>query len=496
MCRTQPAPILIDYLPNLGTTLCNYRAGYRRHGNRDMVFMIAWLARAGTAAIAATAVAPAWAATGIVELAPLDPANAGDTAWMLTAAALVMLFALPGVLLLQAGRGTGHAAQSVFLHGGAIAALVSLLWVVVGYTLAFGDASGGVIGSGNAWMMIALGNVRFGTAVPESAFVLFQIAGAMLAAMLVAGAWAGRARFGWALAFGGLWSLIVYAPVAHWIWGGGWLSGFGVLDFAGGIALHFCAGVSALVAALMLGRRTGWPGAAVAAHNPLMAMAGAAMLFMGNFALTGGWLLAATDDASSAIINAHVAACVSALVWLLIEKLRTGQVSVIGLASGLIAGVAAIAPAAGLVSPGAAILIGLLAAPACYFALRFVTDTLAIDDSGNVFALHGVGGLVGALLVALFVSASFGGVGYREGGGFGGQLLAQLIGLGAVGMWSILGTLIVGYGVAMAIPMRVSPEDEAGRLDRAMLDEPHPASVYPQAPVSAPATPVDPTPQA
>lgn len=428
--------------------------------------MMARLARIAPLFVA-TAAAPAWAAPGGIDLAAIDPANAGDTAFVLIAAALVMLLALPGILLMQAARGTARTSQTVFLQGAAIASLVSLLWIVVGYTLAFGDPSGGVIGGGNAWMLIELGNVRFGTAIPESAFVVFQIAGAMLAAILVAGAWAGRARFGWALAFGGLWSLIVYAPVAHWVWGGGWLFGFGLLDFAGGIALHFCAGISALVAAMIVGRRTGWTGAAIAPHNPQLLLAGAAMLFVGNFALAGGWTLAATDDASSAIINAHVAACVSGLAWLLIEKLRTGHVTALGLVSGLTAGIAAIAPAAGLVSPGAAILIGLLAAPACYFTLRFVTNTLAIDDSNHVFALHGVGGLVGGLLVAVFTGAGFGGIGYPDGGGFGGQLLAQLIGLGAVAMWSILGTLIIGYGIAMAIPMRVSLAEEAEGLDGA-----------------------------
>ncbi|MCG6120837.1 MAG: ammonium transporter, partial [Blastomonas sp.] len=423
--------------------------------------MIATLARSATVSIALLA-APAWAAPGQIDVAAIDPASAGDTAFVLIAAALVMLLALPGVLLMQVGRGTARAAQATFVQGAAIAALVSLLWVIVGYTLAFGDTGGGVIGGGNAWMLIALGDVRFGTAIPESTFVIFQIAGAMLAAILVAGAWAGRARFGWTLAFGGLWSLIVYAPIAHWIWGGGWLFGFGVLDFAGGIALHFCAGISALVAALIIGRRTGWTGPGIVPHSPHLVLAGAAMLFVGNFALAGGWTLAATDAASSAIINAHVAACVSALAWLLIEKLRTGQVSAMGLVCGLTAGIAAIAPAAGLVSPGAAILTGLIAAPACYGALQFVTHTLAIDDSNQVFALHGIGGLTGALMVALFMGASFGGVGYPEGGSFGGQLLAQLIGLGAVAMWSILGTLIVGYGVAMAIPMRISKAEELG----------------------------------
>ncbi len=235
-----------------------------------------------------------------------------------------------------------------------------------------------------------------------------------------------------------------------------------MLDYAGGIALHFCAGISALVAALVIGRRTGWPGAAAATHNPVMVLAGGALLFIGNFALTGGWTLAATDDASSAIINAQVAACTSALVWLLIEKLRTRNVTAMGAVSGLVAGLAAIAPASGLVSPGAAILVGVLAAPACYFGLRFVTETLAVDDSNHAFALHGIGGLLGALLVAIFISDAFGGVGYAEGGSMISQLVAQLIGLAGVAMWSILGTLIISYGIATAIPMRISPAEEAG----------------------------------
>ncbi|PXW74527.1 ammonium transporter [Blastomonas natatoria] len=448
--------------------------------------MIARLVRVFILATAAMA-APAWAAPALVDPSTLDISNSGDTAFMLICGALVMLFALPGLLLIQAGRGTARAAQGVFLQGGAITALVSLLWVMVGYTLAFGDPGGGIIGGGNAWMLIALGNVRFGTAVPESAFVLFQIAGAMLAAMVVAGAWAGRARFGWALAFGGLWSLIVYAPVAHWIWGGGWLYGFGVLDYAGGIALHFCAGVSALVAAVVIGRRTGWPGAAAATHSPIMVLAGGMLLFAGNFALTGGWTLAATDDASSAIINAHVAACVSGLTWLLIEKLRTRTVTAMGLVNGLITGMAAIASASGLVSPGAAILIGLIAAPAGYFGLRFVTETLAIDDSNHAFALHGIGGLTGALLVAIFISESFGGVGYGEGSGMIGQLMAQLIGLAGVAMWSILATLIISYGIALAMPMRISPAEEAGEAIAPAY--PQPAATDPSAIEMQPAAP-------
>lgn len=401
----------------------------------------------------------------VVDPILIDPSNSGDTAWILAASALVLLMTLPGLALFYGGLVRARHFLSVLLQCGAIAAIVSLLWVVVGYTLAFGSVSNGIIGAGNAWMLISLGNIREGLTIPESSFVLFQMTFAVITPALMVGAWVERARFGWVIAFCALWSLIVYAPVAHWIWGGGWLAAMGVLDFAGGIVVHTTAGVSALVAAMMLGRRQDWPQKLHVPHSPALTVAGAALLWVGWFGFNGGSSFGAGDDAAAAIINTHIAASVAALVWLLIERIRVGKPTAIGFATGAIAGLATITPAAGYISPGAAIIIGLLAALVCYHAIGLVKNVFAIDDSLDVFAVHGVGGILGSLLVAIFTSAAFNGVGYVEDVGMIGQLVIQAIAIGAVALWSIIGTLIIGFALSMVLPMRVSKEDEREGLD-------------------------------
>lgn len=409
-------------------------------------------------------------ATGAVAQAPvapilIDPSDSGDTAWILAATALVLLMTLPGLALFYGGLVRSRHFLSVLLQCGAIAAIVSLLWVVVGYTLAFGVATNGFIGAGNAWMLIGLGNVREGLAIPESSFVAFQMTFAIITPALMVGAWVERARFGWVVAFCALWSLIVYAPVAHWIWGGGWLAAMGALDFAGGIVVHTTAGVSALVAAMMLGKRKGWPQKLRLPHSPALTVAGAGLLWVGWFGFNGGSTLSAGDDAAAAIINTHVAASVAALVWLLIEKIKVGKPTAVGFATGAIAGLATITPAAGYISPGAAIIIGAIAAPICYYAIALVKNVFAIDDSLDVFAVHGVGGIIGSLLLAIFVSTSFGGVGYAEGFGMVSQLVTQAIAVGVVALWSIIGTLIIGLALSMVLPMRVAEDDEREGLD-------------------------------
>lgn len=395
----------------------------------------------------------------------IDPSDSGDTAWILTASALVLLMTLPGLALFYGGLVRARHFLSVLLQCGAIAAMVSLLWVVVGYTLAFGAVTNGIIGSGNAWMLIGLGNVREGLTIPESSFVVFQMTFAIITPALMVGAWVERARFGWVIAFCALWSLIVYAPVAHWIWGGGWLADMGALDFAGGIVVHTTAGVSALVAAIMLGKRQDWPKKLRLPHSPALTVAGAGLLWVGWFGFNGGSTLGAGDDAAAAIINTHVAASVAALLWLLIEKIKAGKPTAVGFATGAIAGLATITPAAGYISPGAAIIIGALAAPVCYYAIGLVKNVFAIDDSLDVFAVHGVGGILGSLLVAIFVSTLFNGVGYAEGSGMIGQLVIQATAISAVAIWSIIGTLIIGLALSMALPMRAEKDDEQEGLD-------------------------------
>ncbi len=390
--------------------------------------------------------------------------DTGDTAWILTASALVLLMTLPGLALFYGGLVRSKNFLSVALQTGAVASIVSVLWIVVGYTFAFGDVSNGWVGNGRAWMLIELTNVRLGTTIPESTFVLFQMTFAIIAPALMIGAWVDRARFSWVVVFCALWSLVVYAPVAHWIWGGGWLASSGTLDFAGGLVVHTTAGVSALVVAVMMGARRGFPDKPMLPHAPGLTMVGAALLWVGWFGFNGGSALAATDDASAAIINTHVAASTAALVWLLIERIGLGKTTMVGWATGAIAGLATITPAAAFISPGAAILFGALATVVCYFAVLQIRKW-GIDDSLDVFAVHGVGGILGSLLLGLFVSSALGGVGYAQGMTPGAQLGAQALGVGVVALWSAVMTAILALGIGIIAPMRVRKKDEIEGLD-------------------------------
>jgi len=399
-----------------------------------------------------------------------DPAmiatnDSGDTAWILTSSALVLMMTLPGLALFYGGLVRSKNFLSVLIQCGAVACVASVLWIVVGYTLAFGSVSNGWIGAGNAWMLNDIGTLREGTTMPESTFALFQMTFAVITPALMIGAWVDRARFGWVLGFCALWGLVVYAPVAHWIWGGGWMSeAFGTVDFAGGLVVHTTAGVSALVIALLLGRRKGFPEKPLLPHAPGLTMVGAALLWVGWFGFNGGSAFTATDDASSAIINTHVAASAAALVWLLIEKFTVGKPTMVGWATGVIAGLATITPAAGSIGPGAAILLGIMASVVCYGAIQLVKNRMGIDDSLDVFAVHGVGGMLGGLMVAIFMSESFGGVGY-DGGSMGAQFVNQAISIGIVALWSAIGTAILALMVSMVFPMRASDEDEVEGLD-------------------------------
>ena len=405
------------------------------------------------------------------DIAQIALSDSGDTAWILTASALVLLMTLPGLGLFYGGLVRAKNFLSVLLQVGAVASVASVLWVVVGYTLAFGQVSNGWLGAGNAWMLIDLANVRAGLTIPESTFALFQMTFAIITPALMVGAWVDRARFGWVVGFCALWGLVVYAPVAHWVWGGGWLSGLGVLDFAGGIVVHTTAGVSALVIALLLGRRDGFPRSPLLPHASGLTMAGAALLWVGWFGFNGGSALTATDDASTAIINTHVAAATATLVWLLIEKLSLGKPTSIGWATGAIAGLATITPAAGFVGPGAAIVMGVLASVVCYYAIQLFKWKLHFDDSLDVFAVHGVGGMLGSLLLAVFLSSGFGGLGYGEGATMASQLIAQAIGIGAVALFSAVATAILALMVSVLIPMRASEDEERDGLDIAAHGE-------------------------
>jgi ammonium transporter, Amt family len=420
------------------------------------------------AALAVVASSPAYAQTA----ANADIVDTGDTAWLLTSAALVLLMAAPGLTLFYGGLVRAKGFLAVLVQVGAIVAVASLLWVAVGYSVAFGAVTNGWLGGGNALMLADLGNVREGLTVPESGFALFQLTFAAITPALIAGAWVDRARFGWVVGFCALWGLIVYAPVAHWVWGGGWLaSRFGTLDFAGGIVVHTTAGVSALIAALLLGKRRGFPRTLMLPHSPSLTMAGAALLWVGWFGFNGGSALAANDDAAAAILNTHVAASMAALVWLGIEKWQVGKPTSVGFATGAIAGLATVTPAAGFISPGAAMLFGAVAAAVCYAAIQLIKQRLEIDDSLDVFAVHGVGGITGALLLAVFLHPALGGTGYAEGMAMASQLTAQAVGVGAVALWSAVATAIAALAVSFVLPMRVSEDAERDGLDIASHGE-------------------------
>lgn len=403
------------------------------------------------------------------EAGTVDPyaaaGDSGDTAWILASSALVLLMTLPGLALFYGGLVRAKNFLSVTLQCAAVAGLASILWIMVGYTLAFGQVWNGWFGAGNAWMLIDLGNVRSGTTIPESTFALFQMCFAAITPALMVGAWVDRARFSWVMGFCALWGLVVYAPAAHWIWGGGWLAGFGVLDFAGGIVVHTTAGVSALVIALLLGRREGFPNSPLLPHAPGLTMIGAMLLWVGWFGFNGGSALNATDDASTAILNTHAAAATAAMVWVMIERFTFGKPTSVGFATGAIAGLATITPAAGFVSPGAAIIFGAAAAFVCYGAIQLIKLRLKIDDSLDVFAVHGVGGMLGSLLLAIFLSTSLGGTGYADGFNMITQLAAQVVGVVAVAVWSAIATVLLALGVSFISPMRVSRDEETEGLD-------------------------------
>lgn len=402
-----------------------------------------------------------WAQDGVA-----DVTNAGDTAWVLAASLLALLAALPGIALFHAGRSEAKNVLSVLSQTGAIAAAVSLAWIVSGYTIAFGDVGNGWFGNGNAWMLITLGNVRVFTEIPESAFAFHQIVFAVLAAAVLAGAWADRARFGFAVVAASFWSLAVLAPVSHWVRGGGWIyQAIGAVDHGGGLSVLVPVGISALVFAAILGRpRTdvvseGLP------FSSAVALAGSCLFWIGMLALSGAAAFIANDDAASAIISSHAAGCAGGLAALAADRLFGGKPTAIGFAQGVVSGLAASLAGAAYVSPGAAVLFGLLGAFAGRSATGFLRRRLPIHDSLNVFTTFGMPAAVGTLLVAVFQAGSLGGVGYDEGMNMIAQLVAQAIALGVIGVWSMVVTAIVAIATSLFFQMRVGEEAEADGLD-------------------------------
>lgn len=398
--------------------------------------------------------------------------NGADTVWILISSALVLMMCMPGLGLFYGGLVRAKNFLAVLVQVGAIAAAASMLWMVCGYTLAFGTVTNGWIGGANTFMLEGLAPVRTGLTIPENTFVLFQMCFAAITPALMAGAWVDRARFSWVVSFCAIWGLLVYAPVAHWIWGGGWLaSRLGTLDFAGGIVVHTTAGVSALVVAALMGKRKGFPKTLMLPHSPALTMAGAALLWVGWFGFNGGSALAGDGTATNAIINTHLAACSAALAWLVIERIAVGKPTSVGFATGAVAGLATVTPAAGFIAPSAAMFFGLAAAVVCYPMIQLVKKRLKIDDALDVFAVHGVGGMLGSLMLGVFVSRTFGGHGYAPGMTMGRQIVAQSVGIGVVAIWSAVASVTIALTVGRFLPMRVNEDDELEGLDLASHGE-------------------------
>ncbi len=403
-----------------------------------------------------------WAA----EPPKLDPAN---TAWMITASVLVLFMTLPGLALFYAGLVRTKNVLSVLMQCFAITCMVTLAWAVAGYSLAFGD--GGTL---NAWYGgwdrsflsgIDVKAIRAGTTIPETVFAMFQLTFAIITPALVIGAYAERVKFSGMLLFSLLWLLLVYCPIAHWVWGEGWLQKMGIMDFAGGTVVHLNAGMAALVCALVLGRRKGFPDTAMPPHNLPMTVTGAAMLWVGWFGFKAGSALAADGAAGMAMLVTHTGAATGAFAWLLCEWLRYGKPSVLGVVTGMVAGLGTITPASGFVGPMGAIAIGAIAGVACFFATSWMKRALKIDDSLDVTPVHGVGGVIGTLLTGVFAAASLGGVGYPEKVTMGAQVMTQLIGVIAVAAWCGIVTWILLKLTGAMTGLRVTPDEETEGLD-------------------------------
>ena len=400
--------------------------------------------------------------------------NAADTAWILTATALVLFMTIPGLSLFYAGLARSKNVLSILMQCFTLTCLMSILWFVAGYSLAFGEGNGFIGNLDNLFMANVSINSISGT-IPEILFAAFQMTFAVITPALIVGAFAERMKFSSMLIFSSIWLFAVYIPVCHWVWGGGWLSELGALDFAGGIVVHITAGVAALVAAVVLGNRKGWPQTAMPPHNMTMTITGAGMLWVGWFGFNAGSALGANESAAMALIVTHLAAATGALTWMGLEWKKYGKPSALGIVTGMVAGLGTITPASGFVSPAAAIVIGFTAGIVCFYATLYMKQKLKIDDSLDVFPVHGVGGILGSLFVGLFCAS---GLGAFSGYGFGGdnssiseQLTTQLIAVGSVIAYTAIISWLILKLVDKMTGLRVDEEDESMGLDISLHEE-------------------------
>ena len=400
-----------------------------------------------------------------------DELNSGDTAWILTSTALVLFMTLPGLSLFYAGLVRSKNAISVLMQCFAIACIVSVAWVVYGYSLAFTEGNG-FIGGTSAFFLSGIGRdtLALGTTMPHSLFVIFQMTFAIITPALVVGAFAERMKFGAMCLFSLLWFTAVYIPACHMIWGGGYLAD--VKDFAGGLVVHLTCGVGALVIAIMLGPRKGFPSSAMPPHNRTMVVTGAAMLWVGWFGFNAGSSWAADGLAGMAMLVTHISAATGALTWMAIEWIKGGKPTIVGIATGMVAGLATITPAAGSVGPEGALLIGIMAGSICFYATQIVKGVIGIDDSLDVFPVHGVGGVIGIIMVS-FLGVQGGFLGSSAGETWipMEQFIIQLKGIAVIGGWTAVASWLILKLISSFTPLRVSEEEEYEGLDIAEHEE-------------------------
>jgi Amt family ammonium transporter len=422
-----------------------------------MQFPFLAIKRLGTGLIAASLVAsPVFAADSAID--------SGDTAWILTATALVLLMTLPGLALFYAGLVQSKNIVSVLMHHFAIAALMSVLWVIAGYSLAFSGDGAWVGDLANSFMSNITLDSASGT-IPESVFAAFQMTFAIITPALIIGAYVERMKFAAILLFSAVWLLTVYAPVTHWVWGGGIMAEWGVLDFAGGIVVHATAGTAALICALVVGKRRSFPTSVQPPHSPVLTMIGASMLWIGWFGFNGGSALGAGNSAGMALLVTHIAAATASLVWMFIEWFRFGRPSLVGIVTGMVAGLATVTPASGFIGVPGGLILGLAGGVACYVAVDLIRVRLKIDDSLDVFAVHGVGGILGSLLVAYLALPAFGGLGLADGVTAGSQFMVQLASVAITVLWTGIASYVILKVIGAVIGLRVDQQDEIEGLD-------------------------------
>ena len=402
-----------------------------------------------------------------------DELDTGDTAWILVSTALVLFMTLPGLALFYSGLVRAKNVLSVLMQCFAIACLVSILWLVFVYGLAFGDGGSvnQIVGLGNL-MISDVGMDSMSGTIPEIVFFMFQMTFAIITPALIIGGFAERMKFSSVLLFSALWLALVYAPVCHWVWGGGWLGDKGFMDFAGGTVVHINAGVGAIVAAVVLGNRRGFPDRPMTPHNMALTVAGASMLWVGWFGFNAGSALAAGSSAGMAMAVTHISAAAASLAWMTCEWVRSGKPTVLGIVTGMVAGLGTITPASGYVGPLGGLLIGISAGVVCYFATQYIKRGLKIDDSLDVFPVHGVGGALGCLLTAVFYSNSFGGLqSADEVYSISSQFGVQAIGVVATVVWCAVITFFILKLVDMMVGLRVAEDEETEGLDIVLHNE-------------------------